>query len=81
MVLRGLAGVSDVRLRCGDLGPVGVQPLGEVAGRAQRVVVEVLADAFALILVGAALIPAPIRAGEALDQSAVEPGSPTTVPP
>lgn len=32
--------------------------------------------AFVLVLVGAALIPAPVRAGEALEASAVEPGSP-----
>ena len=36
--------------------------------------------AFALILVGAALIPAPVRAGEALDQSAAEPESATLKP-
>ena len=36
--------------------------------------------AFALILVGAALIPAPVRAGEALEASAVEPESATTNP-
>lgn len=36
--------------------------------------------AFALILVGAALIPAPVRAGEALEESTVEPGSPTASP-
>jgi drug/metabolite transporter (DMT)-like permease len=41
-------------------------------------VVGVRVAAFALILVGAALIPAPVRAGEALDESAVEPGSPLT---
>ena len=35
--------------------------------------------AFALILVGAALIPAPVRAGKALDESAAEPQSPTRV--
>ncbi len=40
-------------------------------------VVGVRLGAFALILTGAALIPAPVRAGEALDASAVEPGSPT----
>jgi hypothetical protein len=34
--------------------------------------------AFALILVGAALIPAPVRAGEALEESAVESESPST---
>ena len=33
--------------------------------------------AFGLILVGAALIPAPVRAGEALDESAGEPETPT----
>jgi drug/metabolite transporter (DMT)-like permease len=36
--------------------------------------------AFALILVGAALIPAPVRAGEALEESAVEPEGATTNP-
>ena len=33
--------------------------------------------AFALILVGAALIPAPVRAGEALEDSAVTAEAPT----
>jgi multidrug transporter EmrE-like cation transporter len=37
--------------------------------------------AFVLILVGAALIPAPVRAGEALEEAAVEAGSPARVPP
>jgi multidrug transporter EmrE-like cation transporter len=41
-------------------------------------VVGVRVGAFALILVGAALIPAPVRAGEALKASAVESDSPTT---
>ncbi len=36
--------------------------------------------AFALILVGAALIPAPVRAGGALKESAMEPGGPTVSP-
>ena len=36
--------------------------------------------AFALILIGAALIPAPVRAGEALEESAVEAGRPTASP-
>jgi drug/metabolite transporter (DMT)-like permease len=36
--------------------------------------------AFALILVGAALIPAPVRAGEALEPSAAEAGTPTASP-
>jgi hypothetical protein len=40
-------------------------------------VVGVRLAAFALILIGAALIPAPVRAGEALEQSAEKPGSPT----
>jgi drug/metabolite transporter (DMT)-like permease len=37
--------------------------------------------AFVLILVGTALIPAPVRAGEALEESAGGPGSATAVPP
>ena len=37
--------------------------------------------AFALILVGAALIPAPVRAGEALQESAAESEAPTPVTP
>ena len=36
--------------------------------------------AFAMILLGAALIPAPVRAGEALDQSAAEPERATPNP-
>jgi uncharacterized membrane protein len=40
-------------------------------------VVGVRLAAFALILIGAALIPAPVRASEALEQSAEKPGSPT----
>jgi multidrug transporter EmrE-like cation transporter len=43
-------------------------------------VVGVRIAAFALILVGAALIPAPVRAGEALEESAAEPRSPATSP-
>ena len=43
-------------------------------------VVGVRIAAFALILVGAALIPAPVRAGEALEEAAVEPGSVSTGP-
>jgi drug/metabolite transporter (DMT)-like permease len=39
-------------------------------------VIGVRLAAFALILIGAALIPAPIRAGEALDTSTVEPERP-----
>jgi multidrug transporter EmrE-like cation transporter len=44
------------------------------------VVVGVRIAAFAFILVGAALIPAPVRAGEALEESAAEPRSPTASP-
>jgi drug/metabolite transporter (DMT)-like permease len=43
-------------------------------------VIGVRLVAFALILIGAALIPAPVRAGEALEESAAEPESPTTNP-
>jgi drug/metabolite transporter (DMT)-like permease len=43
-------------------------------------VIGVRVAAFALILVGAALIPAPVRAGEALQASAVEPGTPAARP-
>ena len=42
----------------------------------EPLVVGLRVAAFALILVGAALIPAPVRAGEALKESAVEPRSP-----
>ena len=40
-------------------------------------VIGVRVAAFALILIGAALIPAPVRAGEALEESAAESGRPT----
>jgi hypothetical protein len=43
--------------------------------------VGVRVAAFVLILVGTALIPAPVRAGEALEESAGRPGSGTAVPP
>jgi drug/metabolite transporter (DMT)-like permease len=43
-------------------------------------VVGVRLAAFALILVGAALIPAPVRAGEALEESAAESGTPAASP-
>jgi drug/metabolite transporter (DMT)-like permease len=43
-------------------------------------VIGVRLAAFALILVGAALIPAPVRAGEALEASAVEAETPTAAP-
>ena len=58
----------------------GLAVFGDRLGN-NALVVGVRLAAFALILVGAALIPAPVRAGEALDQSAVDPGSPSTVPP
>jgi multidrug transporter EmrE-like cation transporter len=45
------------------------------------VVVGARLAAFALILVGAALIPAPVRAGEALEASAEESETPTPVTP
>jgi drug/metabolite transporter (DMT)-like permease len=44
-------------------------------------VIGVRLAAFAMILVGAALIPAPVRAGEALEESAAEPESPPRAPP
>jgi hypothetical protein len=43
-------------------------------------VVGVRIAAFALILVGAALIPAPVRAGEALEETAADPESVSTGP-
>jgi drug/metabolite transporter (DMT)-like permease len=43
-------------------------------------VIGVRVAAFALILAGAALIPAPVRAGDALEEAAVEPGGPATRP-
>ena len=43
-------------------------------------VIGVRVAAFALILAGAALIPAPVRAGDALEEAAVEPESPATRP-
>ena len=43
-------------------------------------VIGVRLAAFALILVGAAMIPAPVRAGEALEESAVETESPSESP-
>jgi drug/metabolite transporter (DMT)-like permease len=58
----------------------GLAVFGDRLGN-NALVVGIRLAAFALILVGAALIPAPVRAGEALEESAVEPASPTTVPP
>ena len=43
-------------------------------------VISVRLAAFALILVGAALIPAPVRVGEALEEAAAEPERPTRSP-
>jgi multidrug transporter EmrE-like cation transporter len=43
-------------------------------------VIGVRIAAFALILVGAALIPAPVRAGEVLEVAAAEPGTPMASP-
>jgi multidrug transporter EmrE-like cation transporter len=58
----------------------GLAVFGDRLGN-DALVVGVRIAAFALILVGAALIPAPVRAGEALEESAVESESPPRVPP
>jgi drug/metabolite transporter (DMT)-like permease len=57
----------------------GLAVFGDRLGR-DALVIGVRVAAFALILVGAALIPAPVRAGEALEDSAAEPASPTATP-
>jgi multidrug transporter EmrE-like cation transporter len=57
----------------------GLAVFGDRLGN-DALVIGVRVAAFALILVGAALIPAPVRAGEALEESAVEPESPTPSP-
>lgn len=57
----------------------GLAVFGDRLGN-DALVVGVRLAAFALILIGAALIPAPVRAGKALEESAVEPGSPTASP-
>jgi drug/metabolite transporter (DMT)-like permease len=57
----------------------GLAVFGDRLGN-DALVVGVRIVAFAMILVGAALIPAPVRAGEALDESHVEPESATTSP-
>jgi drug/metabolite transporter (DMT)-like permease len=57
----------------------GLAVFGDRLGN-DALVVGVRVAAFALILVGAALIPAPVRAGEALEESAAEPGTPTATP-
>jgi multidrug transporter EmrE-like cation transporter len=55
----------------------GLAVFGDRLGT-DALVVGVRLAAFALILVGAALIPAPVRAGEALEESAAEPGTPAS---
>jgi multidrug transporter EmrE-like cation transporter len=57
----------------------GLAVFGDRLGN-DALVIGVRLAAFALILVGAALIPAPVRAGEALEESAVEAESATTHP-
>jgi drug/metabolite transporter (DMT)-like permease len=57
----------------------GLAVFGDRLGT-DALVVGVRLAAFALILVGAALIPAPVRAGEALEESAVEAESTTASP-
>ena len=57
----------------------GLAVFGDRLGN-DALVVGVRSAAFALILVGAALIPAPVRAGEALEESALKPPRPTTSP-
>jgi multidrug transporter EmrE-like cation transporter len=54
----------------------GLAVFGDRLGNG-ALVIGVRLAAFALILVGAALIPAPVRAGESLEESAVESESPT----
>jgi hypothetical protein len=53
----------------------GLAVFGDRLGN-DALVVGVRVAAFALILVGAALIPAPVRAGEALEESGVDPECP-----
>jgi hypothetical protein len=54
----------------------GLAVFGDRLGNDALIVGARLA-AFTLILIGAALIPAPVRAGEALKESAAEPGRPS----
>src|SRR5215208_7336434 len=54
----------------------GLAVFGDRLGN-NALVIGVRIAAFALILVGAAMIPAPVRAGEALEESAVETESPS----
>jgi len=57
----------------------GLAVFGDRLGN-DALVVGVRLAAFALVLAGAALIPAPVRAGEALKESAVESESPSASP-
>jgi drug/metabolite transporter (DMT)-like permease len=57
----------------------GLAVFGDRLGN-DPLVIGVRLAAFAMILAGAALIPAPVRAGEALEESAAEPQSATTNP-
>ena len=57
----------------------GLAVFGDRLGH-DPLVIGVRIAAFAMILIGAALIPAPVRAGEALDQSAEEPERATPKP-
>ena len=57
----------------------GLAVFGDRLGN-DALVIGVRLAAFAMILVGAALIPAPVRVGEALDESAAEPESAATNP-
>jgi drug/metabolite transporter (DMT)-like permease len=56
----------------------GLAVFGDRLG-SNALVVGVRIAAFGLVLVGAALIPAPVRAGEALEESAAEPARPGTL--
>ena len=57
----------------------GLAVFGDRLGN-DTLAIGVRSAAFALILVGAALIPAPLRAAEALEESALEPGPAATSP-
>jgi drug/metabolite transporter (DMT)-like permease len=57
----------------------GLAVFGDRLGN-DPLVIGVRLAAFALILVGAAMIPAPVRAGEALEESAVETENPSEPP-
>jgi hypothetical protein len=54
----------------------GLAVFGDRLGT-DALVIGVRLAVFALILIGAALIPASVRAGEALEEPTVQPGSPT----